>query len=97
MEWLDICKEGKKQFRMTSEPQVLRWAAKKIEHAKCSVPLAQQRQKPHGGTFPLTATFIRGVSASCPFPSFCHGCCRAPSPQEHTFASLTPADLSFRL
>ena len=83
--------QGKgKQFRKTTEPQVLLWAVKKIKHAKCSVPPAQPRQKPHGGTFPLTMTLIRGV-AGCPFP-FRRSCC-----QEQTFASFTPADLSFCL
>lgn len=49
-------------------PQVLLWARKKIEHAKCCVPLAQPRQKPRGGIFPLIVTFIHGMWTNHPFP-----------------------------
>lgn len=65
---LNICKEGEKRFRMISEPQDLLGAVKKIESANCSVPLAQARQKPRRGTFPLTVTFTHSFGPAAPFP-----------------------------
>lgn len=78
---INICKEGEKQLRVTSVPQVLLWAGRKIERAKCWVPLAQPSQKPCGGAFPLTVTFIHGMWANCPFAPLCHRHHRAPAPR----------------
>lgn len=91
---LNICKEGENQFRMTSEPQVLLGAAKKIERAECSVPPAQPREKPCGRIFPSDGDFYsqRVGKLSLSFPLLQPPPCLLPRGQ--TLASLTPADLS---
>lgn len=87
-EWLNMCKDGEEQFRMTSEPQVLLGAAKKIERAMLGPSCPAEAKALWRDLSPLTATLIHGVLASCPFPSLCRSLRRARSPRDRAWLPL---------
>lgn len=68
--WLKVCRERRKAIRNDNRAPGLALSWQENRACKMlSVPPAQRREKPRGGTFPPAAIWVHAMAAVSPFPS----------------------------
>lgn len=68
--WLKVCRERRKAIRNDTRAPGLALSWQENRACKMlSVPPAQRREKPRGGTFPPAAIWVHAMAAVSPFPS----------------------------